>query len=447
MATTRHRRTHISFRFTWRPVRSTTDRVIAGVAGGLAQQLGLDPVVIRLAFVVLALAGGAGVLIYAVLWLTGSESPQRAPRPEAEGRRSEPLQLASVALVVTGLLLILRQLGIWFGDGLVWPVAVAAFGSAVIWTRSDGAGRDRIAHATTRFPRAALETVRSGKAPRLRLAAGSVLVLAGMTGFLVVNDALVTGRVIREVLFAVLVTATGIGLILGPWVFRLARQVSEERRDRIRSEERAELAAHLHDSVLQTLAMIQRSSSPQEMTSLARGQERELRAWLYRRTNGSGDGSAMGDPASGEAIAGVGRTLGAALERAATRIEGLHHVPVETVVVGDVAMNDRLGVIVDAAAEAITNAARHSGAASIAVYCEIGPDAVNLYVRDEGRGFDRAKVPNDRRGISESIIGRMERAGGAATVTSEPAEGTEVHLRLPIPALMHAPATEEQEGP
>lgn len=447
MATMKERRRHLSLRVTWRPVRSTTDRVIAGVAGGLAEQLGLDPVVIRLAFVVLAFAGGAGVLIYAVLWLTGSESRQRATRHEAERHPSEPLQLASVALVVTGLLLILRQLGVWFGDGLVWPVAVAAFGSAVIWTRSDGTGRDRIAHATTRFPRAALETVRTGKAPRLRLAAGSVLVLAGMAGFLVVNDALVTGRVIREVLFAVLVTATGTALILGPWIFRLARQVSEERRDRIRSEERAELAAHLHDSVLQTLAMIQRSSSPQEMTSLARGQERELRAWLYKRTNGSGDGSTAGDPDGGDTGGGAGRTLGAALERAATRIEGLHHVPVETVVVGDVPMEDRLAVIVDAAAEAITNAARHSGAASVAVYCEIGPDAVNLYVRDEGRGFDPADVPDDRRGISESIVGRMERAGGAATVTTERTEGTEVHLRLPIARSTPAPASAPASAP
>jgi signal transduction histidine kinase len=438
VATTKDQRTHPRARgIAWRPIRSRTDRVIAGVAGGLAEQLGVDAVVIRLAFVVLALAGGMGVLTYAVLWLTATDAPppggdagHSAARRE---RRSEPMQLACVALVVTGMLLILRQIGVWFGDGVVWPVAVAAFGSAVIWTRSEGPGRDRIANATSRFPRLALDGVRTGKAPALRLVLGSVLVLAGMVGLLVINDALITGRVIREVLFAVLVTASGIGLILGPWVFRLARQVSEERRNRIRSEERAELAAHLHDSVLQTLAMIQRSSSPQEMTALARGQERELRAWLYRRTRPvQANGSANGRPTDGEGVAGR-PMLSVALDQAASKIEQLHHVSVETVVVGDTAVDDRLGAVVEAATEAMQNAARHSGAGSVAVYCEVGPDTVNLYVRDEGHGFDMSAVPDDRRGISESIFGRMERAGGVATVTTEPREGTEVHIRMPRP--------------
>ncbi len=399
--------------------------MIAGVGAGLAEQLGLDPVVIRLAFVVLALAGGAGVFVYAMLWLLASDAP-RGPEPVRPSRpRPESMQVASVALVVGGLLLALRDLGVWFGDGLVWPVAVAALGSAVIWTRSEGAGRDRIARVTTVLPRSALQGVRTGAAPRLRLVLGALLVLAGMTGLLIVNDSLITGRVIREVLFAVVVTASGIALILGPWVFRLVRQVSQERRDRIRSEERAEMAAHLHDSVLQTLAMIQRSSSAQEMASLARGQERELRSWLYRRTNGPRVGP------NGRAGA---RTLSAALDAAAARVERMHHVPVETVVVGDALVDVRLQAVVDAAGEAMQNAARHSGAGSIAVYCEVGADAVNLYVRDEGRGFDPRRVPADRRGIADSIVRRVERGGGAATVTSEPAEGTEVHLRMPLPA-------------
>jgi signal transduction histidine kinase len=162
------------------------------------------------------------------------------------------------------------------------------------------------------------------------------------------------------------------------------------------------------------------------MATLARGQERELRSWLYGKTNGRTHRAAEIDGANGPG------TLSAALDQAAARVERLHHVPVETVVVGDSVIDDRLRAVVDAAGEAMSNAAKHSGARSIAVYGEVGPDAVNVYVRDEGRGFDATTVPPDRRGISESIVGRMERGGGAATISSEPSEGTEVHLRLPL---------------
>jgi signal transduction histidine kinase len=404
--------------------------VIAGVAGGLAEQLRIDPVVIRLAFIVLAFAGGFGALLYGLLWLIGVDAPPATVtrRADAGGRADEPRHVLAVALVVGGMLLILRELHVWLGDGLVWPVAVAALGSAVIWNRTDGPGRARLQMMTSTLPREAFEGVRTGRAPRLRLVAGSVLVIAGMAALLAANNVFEAARVARGVAVAVAVTIAGVALILGPWVFRLLRQVTEERRDRIRSEERAEMAAHLHDSVLQTLAMIQRSSSPQEMSSLARGQERELRAWLYGRSKAG----ANGRPGAGEDGAEGAELLSGVLDDLAARIERRYHVPVEVVVVGDAPFGERLRPIVEAAGEAITNAARHSGAASVAVYCEIGPDAVNLYVRDEGHGFDTARVPKDRHGVTESIIGRMERGGGVATISSDPSEGTEVHLRLPV---------------
>ena len=405
-------------RLTWRPARSSTDRVIAGVAGGLAEQLGIDAVPIRLAFAVLAFAGGAGVLVYLVCWLIASDTPLAVEHPANidANPRSEPQQVLAVGLVVAGALLIFREVGLWFGDGLVWPVAVAALGSAVIWTRTDGPGRERFARVTSKLPREAIDGSWTGWAPRIRWVFGALLVIAGMTGLLVANDALAAARVARGAAFAVLVTVVGVGLILGPWMFRLVRQVSEERRNRIRSEEFAEVAAHLHDSVLQTLAMIQRAGSQQEMATLARGQERELRTWLYGRTKQQPNGRRM---------------LSAALDEAAAKVERMHHVPVEAVVVGDLPLDDRLRAVVDAAGEAMNNAAKHSGARAIAVYCEVASDAVNLYVRDEGRGFDRSTIPPDRRGITESIVGRMERGGGTATITTEPSEGTEVHLRMP----------------
>ncbi|MGH2792826.1 MAG: sensor histidine kinase, partial [Actinomycetota bacterium] len=190
-------------------------------------------------------------------------------------------------------------------------------------------------------------------------------------------------------------------------------QLATERRERIRSEERAEVAAHLHDSALQTLAMIQRAQTPQEMVTLARVQERELRAWLYGRERNGAD------------------TLSRAVDEMASRVEGLHKVKVETVVVGDLMLDDRPRALVDALGEATTNAAAHSGASSVAVYVEVGSDSVTAYVRDEGKGFDASAVPADRRGIAESIVGRMQRHGGTATVSSEPTVGTEVRLVIP----------------
>ena len=194
----------------------------------------------------------------------------------------------------------------------------------------------------------------------------------------------------------------------------MGRQLVDERSSRVRSEERAEMAAHLHDSVLQTLALIQRSKAEREMVSLARTQERELRAWLYGRA---------------PELAGV--RLRDAIDSMAGRIERQHQVSVEAVVVGDAEMDERLRGLVNACAEAVANAAVHSGSTAISVYVEVEKDLVTAFVRDQGSGFDPAVVPADRRGIADSIVGRMERHGGTATVHSRPGAGTEVVLKLP----------------
>jgi signal transduction histidine kinase len=263
------------------------------------------------------------------------------------------------------------------------------------------------------LPGRPVETVLTGPISPVRVLGGGVLIVAGMAAFLAAHDALVA---VRNVLFAVGVTVTGIALVFGPWLWRLARQVSEERRERIRSEERAEMAAQLHDSVLQTLALIQRTDDRDEAVALARSQERELRGWLYGR-------------------AGKTDVLSAALDEMADRVERLHHVSVETVVVGDTRLDDRLRAVADACGEATMNAAKHSGAKQVTVFVEIEPDLVTAYVRDDGAGFDRAEVPADRRGIADSIEGRMERNGGSATIVSIPGEGTEVELKLPRRSL------------
>lgn len=379
--------------------RSRTDRVVAGVAGGMGDRMRVDPVLVRLAFVALTAAGGFGVGLYLVAWLLLPE--QDVDQASGAGGTPSFQRAAGFGLVVLGVLVLLRDLGLWFTDSLSWPVALAAFGSAMIWARGDGRERADPVRALL-----------AGRGSVLRIAVGTLLVVSGMASFLLALGAL--GEV-RTGIVAIVVAVGGLGLMLAPWGWRLARQVSEERRERIRSQERAEVAAHLHDSVLQTLALIQRAAGPGEMIALARGQERELRAWLYRLPGQGGAGSS-----------------GAAIEELASRMERLYHLPVEVVLVGDCPLDLRAWAVVEACGEAVQNAARHSGADLVSVYAEAEPHALTVYVRDEGKGFVLDAVPTDRRGITESILGRMERHGGRATVTSEPGEGTEVELWMPL---------------
>jgi signal transduction histidine kinase len=207
-------------------------------------------------------------------------------------------------------------------------------------------------------------------------------------------------------------------LVVGPWIWRLAQERDAERLARIRAQERADVAARVHDSVLQTLALVQRSAGdPRRVAALARRQERELRGWLY------------GDRAGTE-----GETLRRALEDALADVEELHAIRVDIVQTGDAPLDERVRALVLAAREAVTNAAIHAGVVEVSVFVQIGEGDVAVYVRDRGGGFDPAAVPADRRGIAESIVGRLARSGGRAIVHSTLGEGTEVELRLPLEA-------------
>jgi signal transduction histidine kinase len=224
---------------------------------------------------------------------------------------------------------------------------------------------------------------------------------------------------VRDGILAVIVTVVGLALLTGPWWMRLVTQLSEERAERIRSQERAELAAHLHDSVLQTLALIQRNAdSPREVARLARGQERELRTLLY------------GTRPAGSSVADE-------LRAAAAEVEDDYAISVDVVAVGDAAIGPALTALVAAAREAIVNAAKHAGVDRVDVYAEITEPLVEVFVRDRGVGFDPARTPADRHGVADSIIGRMTRHGGSADVRSTPGEGTEVRLSLPLEEDQH----------
>jgi signal transduction histidine kinase len=374
------------------------------VAGGLGERLGVDPLLIRVAFVVLAIAGGSGVVLYLLAWAVSIE-------PDSDAARARPVRPPSarlafaVGLIVLGTMLLLREIGLWFGDQIVWPVALAAAGSAVIWARSDDRARWAI------LPGNPVEALFTGRVGLGRVVVGGLLVASGLAlGFANTGPDLAAAV---DALAGVAVTVVGLGLIFGPWATRLIHQLAEERRGRIRSEARAEMAAHLHDSVLHTLALIQRADASPEVAALARRQERELRAWLYRAP-----------------VPPEGR-LRPAVEAIATRVEQRHNVPVDVVVVGDAPLDEAGRALVEACQEAAMNAARHSGAPLVSVYVEVEPDELSGFVRDEGKGFDPDQVPTDRRGIADSIRGRIRRHGGSVSILSAPGEGTEVQLRLP----------------
>ncbi len=416
--------------------RDPDGRWLGGVCTGLARRYGVDLWLVRFAFVAATAAGGLGVALYALAWLlipTG-DAPAGAPPRAPSGRAAVEVALGTGLLLVS-VLLTFRALGIWFSDAIVWPLVLVASGGALIWRQSLGSRASSSTAAPPPAPRPAVaaeaaprdaglgdrlagafEDLRQDEGRRAALAVsrtgvGIALVIAAGIVFLQTTGALSAAK---DVLLSVLVAVVVLGVIFAPWIVRLVRSLTSERAERIRSQERAEVAAHLHDSVLQTLAMVQRrAGDPQEVAAIARRQERELRAWL------------AGRPAPGAAA-----RLAPALEAAATEVEERYGVPVEVVVVGDRDLDPAVEAIVAAAREAMTNAAKFGGGSPVDVYAESGDGRTQVFVRDRGPGFDPERLPGDRRGVRESIVGRMERHGGRATITSSAGAGTEVELVL-----------------
>jgi signal transduction histidine kinase len=389
--------------------RDRDDRIVAGVAGGLARELGVDPVLVRIAFAVLVFAGGVGLLLYGALWaLAPAGTVQPGPARPATAQ-----QAVALALITAGVLGLLRALGLWFGDALVVPILVAAAGSAVVWTRADGARRHRLARLGGRFTPEVFQSAAAAPVSPVRIVVGTLLVGGAVAGFLAANDALVAAG---DLALAMVAALGGLGLLFGPWLWRVRTELNAERRRRIRQEEHAEIAAHLHDSVLQTLALIQRSADqPTRMVALARRQERELRTWLY------GDGSPAGGP----------RTLAEGFAAIVEELEATHDVAIELVTVGDAPIDDHGRALIAATREATLNAAKHARVATVDLYLEVEDASYHAFVRDRGIGFDPDAVPADRHGISRSIHERLARHEGSATVSSGAGVGTEVELAVP----------------
>lgn len=405
-----------------RAARDTEAPVAGGVAAGLSRHLAWPVLWIRVGFIALTAVGGLGLMLYAGLWMflpsdrafaeaaPGLESATRSGR---RGGRVTRLRDAGPALALGALLLgVVLGFEALFGAGaLFWPALLALVGVALLWRQADEAQHERWLDSSGRIDPFKAVFGDGGWASYVRVFAGLALVAAALVVF-----AIFTGQVqyAGPVLLAGLLGVAGLAIVVGPWVVRLVNDLGAERVERVRTQERADMAAHLHDSVLQTLAMIQKNAGDTALvTRLARAQERDLRSWLFDSV-------------------GTDVTLAGELRAVAALVEDSHGIVVDVVAVGDTPMTEALKPITDATREALTNAAKHAGVGRVDVYAEVSPSTVDVFVRDRGAGFDPAAIPDGRHGVRGSIVDRLARHGGRGEVRSTPGDGTEVRLHLPL---------------
>ena len=364
--------------------RPQSGRVVAGVAAGLAQNLGVSVLSVRIALTALTLLGGVGAMAYAGLWIF---TPALDDAPSA---RRSPLSLVLVFLALAG-----SAVGVLGVSGaslsVAVPLAVVAIGAVLAWLAYDRGLNTPVG--------------------LVAVAAGVVLVIGG-----VVVAAVTWESGSGSAILATALTLVGFGALVVPLVLKLWRSLSQEQAAKAVSEERAEIAARLHDSVLQTLALIQkRAGDPREVTRLARAQERELRAWLF------------------DAPSAAPTTCFGALEAACGEVEDLFDMRVSAVTVGeDTELTESAKLLIQAAREAMVNAGKHAGVDVVDVYAELLAGELSIFVRDRGVGFDVDRIPADRHGIRDSIRARVEGSGGRVRISSTPGEGTEVELAVAL---------------
>lgn len=379
-------------------LRRARRQAIAGVSAGLARHLGVPAGLIRAIFVVAALFSGAGLLLYAWFWalVPVEDAPDGAPHRVTRRWPTAWLLTAAAALVsvvMVGMLALDPVVGVWF---ICTLVAQALAVAAALWAGL--LDRDDI-----------------DRGPRHTASVRAVATAIIVAGIVVTMFASLRSGFTVPALIAVATGVLALGGVYAPTLITRFRELSTDRVARIREEQRSEMAAHLHDSVLQTLALIQNRAEPSsEVARIARAQERELRSWLY-----DGDGAVDSD-------------LPTDLRDYAAALELDYPVHIEVVATG-AATERASGELAAAAREAMVNAARHAGG-DVSVYIESRPTAVEVFIRDRGAGFRLEDVPDDRLGVRQSIIGRMRRAGGSASVVPGAGGiGTEVRLKLDRP--------------
>jgi signal transduction histidine kinase len=386
--------------------RAVSGRIIGGVAAGLSAHIGIPARWIRIAFIVLALVSGFGLLLYGAYWIIVPQ--ERLPSGEAPEATDNPIkqQLLRWTFIFLALAVLVGMLVDFVPSNKFFiPGGLSLLGAAFMWRQASEADRTQ----WRRISRRSLLATMTNGIGLGRVLLGAALVAAGTISSIAGSGI----SALRDGLIAVVATLTGVALITGPWWLRLVSDLSTERRARIRSQERADIAAHLHDSVLQTLALIQRNAdSPREVIRLARGQERELRTLLYDPQRDSD-------------------RLASALAAVVAEVEDQYALTIERVIVGDAPGDDGVSALVQATREALVNAAKHAKVSTVSLYAEVEPGEIGIYIRDRGVGFDETAVPTDRQGLRGSIRDRMSRHGGEAVVRSSPGGGTEVQLRMP----------------
>ena len=395
--------------------------------------------VIRIGFVALTMFQFIGVIAYGALWLLlppesttssapGLEAASRSGMREVSRsrRRVDWGMLLALVALGGGLLWLVQTSGLGLSQQLFWPVAFACAGAALVWRQADSAEQKKWRAEAGGKVWLAPFVARGGWPALIRVIVGLGLVGAAF-GIVIAQQGHI-GQ-LPEVMAMTTLALAGLAVVLAPWLHRSRAALNQARAEKVRADARADMAAHLHDSVLQTLALIQRhADDPKAVQQLARRQERELRTWLY------------GDEAEKT-------TFKAALITAGTEVEDERGIPVEIVVVGDCETSDAVQALVRAAREAMVNAAKHSGADKIDVYAEVDEETVEVFVRDRGEGFDLDAVGEDRMGVKGSIIDRMERHGGKATVRSSPATAPKYDWRFPDDHTNTAPARFAERGP
>jgi signal transduction histidine kinase len=395
--------------------RESEGRLAGGVVAGISVKTGIDVTALRVVLVVLTLlTTGFFAAVYVITWLVmpmAGETGNIASRALAD-KRGIGLA-AALGSVLAVLLIVATSLGASWLEAPAWAIILCVCGLVLITRNGSAEEQDQLRRVFE--PILGTGDAKSRERSILRWLLTAALVIGGLSLLLHNHER----YALLVPLGGMLLLLTGIAIALAPWWLRIARDLVEERQARIRAEERADMASRVHDSVLQTLALIQRrAAEPQEVIKLARGQERELRAWLF-------DGQPPGT------IKGEGITLAGGIRQIQQEVEAQHRISVDAVTVGDCELDDDLQALLAAAREATVNAAKWSGAETVSLFAEVDKDEVSLFVRDRGRGFDPEAVPADRKGLAESVHARIARRGGSAIVRSAPGEGTEVSLTMP----------------